>query len=94
MIPTYSIFVSLARDLEEHERKNIFEALYETVPGNGFVANYKMKNQNEVFFVLDAPFEEIAHEKANEYMKWVLQKSKIEVDFTIDVSINPMTYKN
>lgn len=78
----YSIYADLTRQLTRQERATLFEALDSTVPGSGPVGQQKGPH-DEVYFSVDAPTKEKASEQAARYMGIILQKSGLDIDYTL-----------
>lgn len=73
----YFVYADLPRRLSEQERVDLFEALEAIVPDGGCVGP-QASQQEEVYFAVDAPAEEEARQQAEQYMKDILQKARID----------------
>lgn len=78
----YAVYADLSRRLTEQERSALFEALDASVPGSGCVGLQKGLI-DEVYFSLEAPSETTAGVQAERYMRAMLQKTELDVEYTL-----------
>ena len=84
----YAVYADLPRPLTKQERAAVFEALDETVPGSGCVGLHRGSKKEEVYFSLMAPSEPAAIAQADRYMREILHKATLEIEYTLGLQLS------
>ena len=82
-------YVDLSRSLSVEEREDLLEALDSVILGSGCVGSHVEGAFDEVFFQVTAASGEAATKLANEWMRAILERASLDVEFAIELRLDP-----
>jgi hypothetical protein len=78
----YQVYADLSRRLTEEERSAVFEALEINVPDSGCVGPQN-REEDEVYFSVEAPSDDKASALAAHYMNIVISHAGLDVQYML-----------